>query len=203
MSKSVKSSLPPVLMAVLIAFSDFLGTNLFQTITNDMLVWILLSGLCFAAGWFTIKNYDWKSTLQIVLSVTVANMIISAILVSYFPEYFLLNGIIVENILIFGIRNILLGAMGLFGAAVAENLSVRQEKKVMEEKLKVYESTMKDVHKESDLVLREAQIKAAKLLLEAESAAKNLFLKKERIEKELKEFIQIEKALIKKYEEQG
>lgn len=203
MKKTVASFLPPVLMTVFIAFSDFLGTELFQTITNDMLVWLLLSGLCFSAGWFTLKNFGWKQSMQIVVSVTIANMIISAILISFFPQYFLLNGVIAENILLFGIRNILLGAMGLFGVAVAENFLIREEKKIFEEKLKVYETTIKDSRKESDLILKEAQLKAAKLLLEAESASKNLLLKKERIEKELKEFIQIEKALIKKYEEQG
>lgn len=203
MTKTVTSFLPPVFMVVLIAFSDFLGTELFQTITNDMLVWLFLSGLCFSAGWYTLKNFGWKQTTQIIVSVTLANMIISAILVSIFPEYFLLNGVIAENILLFGVRNVLLGAMGMFGAAVAENFTLHSEKKIIEEKLKVYESTIKDTRKESDLILREAQVKAAKLLLDAESASKNIILKKERIEKELREFIQIEKALIKKYEEQG
>jgi len=38
-------------------------------------------------------------------------------------------------------------------------------------------------------------------MLEAEAKSKNMILKKERIEKELQEFIQAEKELIKKYEE--
>ena len=43
--------------------------------------------------------------------------------------------------------------------------------------------------------------KAEKIVNDAQAAAKNITLKKERIESELKEFIQAEKELIKRYEE--
>jgi hypothetical protein len=42
-----------------------------------------------------------------------------------------------------------------------------------------------------------------KIINDAEAEAKNITLKKERIESELKEFIQAEKELIKKYEDAG
>jgi regulator of protease activity HflC (stomatin/prohibitin superfamily) len=58
-----------------------------------------------------------------------------------------------------------------------------------------------DAKKEADLTLKEAKIQAQKLINDAELNAKNIFLKKERIEKELKEFIQIEKELLNKYED--
>ena len=43
--------------------------------------------------------------------------------------------------------------------------------------------------------------KSEKIIFDAEANAKNTLLKKERIESELKEFIQAEKELIKRYEE--
>ena len=48
--------------------------------------------------------------------------------------------------------------------------------------------------------MREAKIKAQKILNDAEAEAKDITLKKDRIEKELKEFIRTEKEFIKKYE---
>ena len=52
-----------------------------------------------------------------------------------------------------------------------------------------------------EIELREAKVKAEKLLNDAETSAKNTILKKERIEREIKEFIQTERELIKRYEE--
>ena len=55
--------------------------------------------------------------------------------------------------------------------------------------------------KEAELTLKDAKVTAQKLIMDSELAAKNTILKKERIESELKEFIQTERELIKKYEE--
>ena len=60
---------------------------------------------------------------------------------------------------------------------------------------------MLDAKKEAELALKEARVKAEKLINDAELHAKNTILKKERIERELKEFIHTERELIKKYEE--
>ena len=68
-------------------------------------------------------------------------------------------------------------------------------------KVKILEETAVDSKKESALALKEASLKAEKIINEAEANAKNTFLKKERIENELKEFIQTERELIKRYEE--
>ena len=54
--------------------------------------------------------------------------------------------------------------------------------------------------KEAELELKDAKIKAQKILNDAEAEAKEITLKKERIEKDLKEFIRTEKEFIKKYE---
>ena len=74
---------------------------------------------------------------------------------------------------------------------------------ILEEKLKVYETQLVDARKAAELEIKEAKIKAQKIINDAELNAKNTSLKKERIEKELKEFIQAEKELIKRYESAG
>ena len=68
---------------------------------------------------------------------------------------------------------------------------------------KIYHAdlTAADSKKEAELLLREASIKAEKIINDSEATAKNIILKKERIEHELKEFIQTERELLKRYEE--
>lgn len=95
----------------------------------------------------------------------------------------------------------MLGAMGFFGMALQEVLGSERESVILKEKIKVYEQTMLDAKREAEITLKEAKVKAQKLINDAELHAKNTILKKERIEMELKEFIHTERELIKKYEE--
>jgi hypothetical protein len=109
--------------------------------------------------------------------------------------------LLTENLILFSLRNITLGAMGIFGMAVQEILSGEKEALILREKVKVLEATAADSKKEAELLLREAQLKAEIIINDSEATAKNIMLKKERIEQELKEFIQTEKELLKRYEE--
>ena len=91
--------------------------------------------------------------------------------------------------------------MGIFGMAIQEILSGEKEVTILREKIKVLEVTADNSQREADLLMKEAELKAAEIVFEAQTEAKNIFLKKERIEHELKEFIQTERELIKRYEE--
>jgi hypothetical protein len=91
--------------------------------------------------------------------------------------------------------------MGIFGMAIQEIVSGEKEALILREKVKVLEATAADSKREAELLMREARLNADKIVNEAEASAKNIFLKKERIEQELKEFIQTERELIKRYEE--
>jgi hypothetical protein len=91
--------------------------------------------------------------------------------------------------------------MGIFGMAIQEILGGEKQALILTEKVKLLESSAGDTKKEAELVLREAYIKSEKIIFNAEANAKNTQLKKERIESELKEFIQAERELIKRYEE--
>jgi hypothetical protein len=91
--------------------------------------------------------------------------------------------------------------MGIFGMAIQVVVSGEKEALILREKVKVLEATAADSRKEAELLLREATIKAEKIINDSDANAKNTFLKKERIEQELKDFIQIERELIKRYED--
>jgi len=115
--------------------------------------------------------------------------------------YFTQGILLFESLIMYLLRVILLSSMGLFGFAVSEIYKSKKEFDIANEKLKVYSETIGSSKREAELILREAQLKATQIVNEAETTSKNILLKKERIERELKEFIQIEKELIKKYEE--
>jgi vacuolar-type H+-ATPase subunit H len=190
----------PALLAVLMFSSNFLNKKLFGFDDQNFAVWFVLSVLCFACGWYIYQSLGWHLGGRVVFSIIVAATFISIIMITFFQEYFDANEMITENLLLYSLRNIMLGAMAFFGMAVAEVLMLQKELLVFQEKQKVIDDTGKDLKKEAELELKDAKIKAQKILNDAESEAKEITLKKDRIEKELKEFIRTEKEFIKKYE---
>lgn len=203
MENHINKFILPALLGVLIFTSNFLQTNLFDLGESNFFIWFIISGICFCCGWFLIKHYEWKSAIKIIVIVTGGVLIITFFFVTFFGEYFSANQNAAENILLFALRNIMLGGMGIFGLTISIVNSLTEELKIAKEKLAIFETRVIDSRKESMLLLKEAQLKAQKIIQDAEASAASIINKKESIEKELREFIQIEKELIKKYEEQS
>lgn len=201
MKKFLSSYSVPLLLGILIFASNFLNTSLFNFGDRNFAVWFVLSILCFASGWFINRTLGWQRGGRVVFAVIVAVTILSIAIIVFFNEYFGTFELLVENLILFSLRNITLGAMGIFGMAVQEIVSGEKEALILREKVKVFEATAADSKKEAELLMREARLNADKIVSEAKANAKNIFLKKERIEQELKEFIQTERELIKRYEE--
>ena len=201
MKKFITSYSIPLLLGLLIFASDFLNTSLFNFGDRNFAVWFVLSILCFACGWYINRTLGWQRGGRVVFAVIVAVTILSIAIIVFFNEYFGTFELLVENLILFSLRNITLGAMGIFGMAIQEVVSGEKEALILREKVKVFESTAADSRKEAELLIKEARLTADTIIHQAEANAKNIFLKKERIEQELKEFIQVERELIKKYEE--
>lgn len=191
----------PALLIILMFVSNFLNTDLFKFGENNFAVWFVLSFLCFACGWYINKTLGWHFGGKVVFAEIISATIISMFIISFFRDYFSSNNLLAENLILYSLRNIMLGSMTFFGMAVVEILAKQKEFAVLHERLKNYEEYAKDSKKESELEIREAKLNALKILTEAEFQARNITLKKDRIEKELKEFIRAERELIKKYEE--
>lgn len=191
----------PVLLGVLMFASNFIDTGIFRFGGNDFAVWFVISLLCFACGYYINKVFGWHTGGKVIFSIIIAATAISILVISFFREYFAANELLTENLILYSLRNITLGAMALFGMAVDEVLHREREASLLNQKLKMYEEQLQNARKEAEIELREAKVQAEKIVNDAEAAAKNIILKKERIESELKEFIQAEKELIKRYEE--
>ena len=202
-SKKVLNYFTPALLGILMFASNFLNTNLFKFGDNNFAVWFVLSVMCFACGWFINKTLGWRYGGKVVFAMIIAVTIVSVLMISFFRDYFAANELLTENLILYSLRDITLGAMAFFGMSVVEILTYQRDSLVLKERLKTYEDLVRDAKKEAELEIREAKVTAQKIVNDAELSAKNIFLKKERIEKELKEFIQAEKELIKKYENIG
>lgn len=199
--KNILKYATAILLGVLIFASDFLDTDIFNFDEKNFAVWFVLSILCFASGWYINKTLGWHKGGKIVFSVIIAVTIVSIFMITFFSGYFNANEILTENLILYSLRNVTLGAMGFFGMAIQEVINNRRDTQILIEKVEFLERESDISKKEAKLIIKEANLNAEKIINNAEAKAKNLFLKKERIEKELKEFIQTERELIKRYEE--
>ena len=191
----------PVLLGVLMFSSNFLNTNIFKFGENNFSVWFIISLLCFACGWFIDRTLNWIQGGKVVFATAVAATLISVIVITFFKEYFISGDVMTENLILYTLRNITLGAMGFFGMAVAEVIHLEKDFVSIKQKLKMFEDSVVDAKKEAELEIKAAKIKAQKIIYDAEAIAKNTLLKKERVENEIREFIETERELIKKYED--
>ncbi|MGE5681541.1 MAG: hypothetical protein ACM34K_11755, partial [Bacillota bacterium] len=181
--------------------SNFLNIQLFKFGELNFAVWFVLSVFAFACGWLINKTLNWKFGGRIVFAVTVATTIMSVALVTFFREYFGTSETLAENLIIYSLRNVVLGCMSLFGMAVAEVIALQKQIASQDLVLDAYDKMVLSAKREAELELRETRVKADLMIKEAEFQAKKALERKEKIEQELKEFIQIEKELIRKYED--
>ncbi len=198
MSKSLKYYLAPLLIGLLIFISNFLNTELFGAEIVNFAVWFILSLFIFALGWLTNNTLGWIHGGKIVFAVIVALAFISALLVSFFSDYFLTENLLFENIILYTVRNIFLGSMAFFGMALAELITIQHE--VVSLKNQDSDKLLAEAAKKSELILKEAALEAEKIIFESNKKASNILEQKNILERKLKEFIEVEKELIKKYE---
>lgn len=201
--KQVFNYLTPVLLGVLMFSSNFLNTNLFDFGNNNFAVWFVISVLCFACGWYIDKTLGWHYGGKVIFSIIIGATIIGLLVITFFREYFAANELLTENLILYSLRNITLGSVAYFGMSIVEVFSIQKDFLVINEKLRIYEEAIRDSKKEAELELKEAKIDAQKIINDADMQAKNIIHKKEKIEKDLKEFIQTERELINKYEQKG
>ncbi|HEY7751533.1 MAG TPA: hypothetical protein VH917_04515 [Ignavibacteriaceae bacterium] len=191
----------PVLLGMLIFASNFLNTDLFNFGEKNFAVWFVLSVLCFACGWYINRTIGWQFGGKVVFAVLISVTFISIIFIILFKDYFGANELLSENLILYSLRNIALGAMGIFGMSIQETVMGESEAIILKEKVKLLEAAVEESRKQAELIIKEAELKAEKIINDADLKSKNTILLKERIEKELKEIIQTERELIKRYDE--
>ena len=192
--------LTPILLGVIMFSSNFLSTSLFGQELNNFAVWFIQSIFSFASGWITTNTLGWVHGGKVVFSVIVAVAFVSILLVALFHNYFGLNGLLTENFILYTLRNVMLGLMGVFGLTVSELLSLQRKYEIKAAEEKKFGTVENDNKAKAELLIDEAKLKAQKIIFEAEKKSNLIFEKKIKIEQQLKEFIQLEKELIAKYE---
>ncbi|MDZ7765385.1 MAG: hypothetical protein U5K00_13315 [Melioribacteraceae bacterium] len=152
-------------------------------------------------GWIIDKTLGWTHGGRLVFAVIVATSVMSVFLVSIFSGYFGINDLLTENIILYSLRNIMIGAIGIFGMTVAELLITQREIENLRNQSQFNRQAAEDARREADIIIRDARSRATEILANAEKEAVELINRKKEVELQLKDFLKSEKELLKKYEE--
>jgi hypothetical protein len=192
----------PALLAIIIIASDFLSTEIFKSSFQNFSVWFVLSVIAFAIGWFSNKSFGYHFGGKIIFAVIIASAIFSIILLTLFKEYFGLSDLLVENLILFTLRNIMLGSMAFFGMVVCELLILQKELVKNSSKEDEVKKILMNAQREAQIAIEEAKLKADKMLFDVQKKLNDMIERKNQIERRLKEFIQTERELLKQYEKE-
>lgn len=191
----------PGLIAVILFASNFLSTEIFNNSTHSFTVWFVLTVFTFACGWFIDRTLGWNNGGKLVFSIIIASVIVSVFMIGIFSNYFGVNNLVTENLILYSLRNIVLGSMAFFGMAVSEVAHLRlgyietEDEEIIEKEEKNY-----NVGDQADLILKEARLEAEKIVFDAQKKVEEISQQKKHVETQLKEFIQVERDIIHKYE---
>ncbi len=190
----------PALLAIIIFASNFLSTDVFKAGYQNFSVWFVLSLFTFACGWLINKTLGYNHGGKVVFSVIVASTFISVLLLSFFSDYFGLSDLLVENMILYILRNIMLGSMAFFGMALSEVIILQRDGAPTKLKEDDSKKVLINAQKEAQLLVEEAKLKADKMIYQVQQGVNDMVERKNQIERRLKEFIAAERELIKKYE---
>ena len=199
--KKVINYFTPALLAIIMFLSNFLSADIFHAGFQSFSVWFVLSVFAFACGWFVDKTLDWKFGGKILFAIIVGTTAIGLFLIIFFNQYFGVNEILPENLVLYSLRNITLGSIGFFGMAVAEVTILQRELAMFQNTKETNVDERELAKKEAHLILNKAKVDADKMLFEAEKQLNEITTKKNRVESQLREFVRVEREIIKKYEQ--
>ncbi len=192
----------PLLLVFIMFAANFLSTNIFQVDVQNFTVWFVLSIFAFVCGWLINKLFGWRYGGKIVFAVIVATVIISLLMVSIFNDYFGVNRLLTENLVLYPLRNIMLGAVGFFGMTLAELISLQNEVGKLTERNNNIELNGNEEIRKAEMMIAEAKLNAEKIIFDAKRKAEEYETNYRSFENKLKELVHMEKELIRKYEEE-
>ena len=192
--------LTAILLAFIIFASNFLSADIFVAGVQNFTVWFVLSIFAFACGWLINKTLGWVVGGRVVFAAVVATTFITIVMIGFFRTYFGLSDLLFENIILYSLRNVMLGAIAIFGMAIPETISLHREIETLQLKSENLIDKSKEAEKEAEMILKNAKIEADKILFDAKKKSHEILQNKNRIEKDLRQFIRTERELIKQYE---
>lgn len=188
-------------LVIIILSTLFLDKNYLGLGDLNFLAWFSINLFSFICGWVLNKLTNWKTAGRLAFLAIALSLLLGLGVTFYFKEFFEIQRLLIENVVVIGFQIVFVGLIAFFGISSSEVFKLQKELLEATIKKESYEKLIADAKKEASLEIREAKLKAEQIIRDAEWREKLAKEKKETIERQIREFIEIEKQLISKYEE--
>lgn len=138
------------------------------------------------------SGFKWDFGIKTISIIIFASVIMSLTIVALFKDSFDLSSSIIDNFILYSLRVFVLGIFSVFGLSIAEIVKLN--------KVIIENNDSPTRIGESEYVIKEAKLKAERIIFEADKEAKNINERKMQIEIQLRELIQTEREVIRNYE---
>ncbi len=189
----------PVTLGFLLIISNLLNANLFVNFDYTFTVWFIFLLASFAIGWLMGKGFKRNKGVKNISIVIVLSIIISLVLVALFRSSFDMNNTLLGNFVLYSLRIFVLGSSAIFGLSISMN---EKGENVAEVKSRIDTTPDVDLAKKEEYYIKEAKLKAEKILFEAKKEAQQIRDSKAQMERELRELIHTEREVIRSYEKE-
>lgn len=189
-----------VLQGIIIVSSSIIDIGLFNSEFQTFSVWFALSLFSFSTGWLINKIFGWKKGSKLMFAVIIAATIINVVFIVFFQDFVSQKSMLVEDLILYTLRSFVLGAFGFFGMTLADYFILQKKIVGLTIKAEEYERQIENSEKQIEIIIKEAKLKAEQIVFDAEKKSNELLRNKNDFEKHIRELINLEKEIIKKYE---
>lgn len=187
----------PLVLLIILVMSVSLSNNLFIDQKFTFAIWFILLLATFTLGWLMHSGFKWKNGIKIILITTVIAVIIGLTIVMLFSGSFEKSSSFLGNIVSYALRIVTLGLSGIFGLSIAENV---KNEKFASQSIGEQSQPENDIVDKTEYYIKEAKLKAEKIVFDAEKDIQQIQERKKQIEIQLRELIHTEREVIRSYE---
>lgn len=187
----------PLVLLIILVMSVSLSNNLFIDQKFTFAIWFILLLATFTLGWLMHSGFKWKNGIKIILITTVIAVIIGLTIVMLFSGSFEKSSSFLGNIVSYALRIVTLGLSGIFGLSIAENV---KNEKIASQSIGEQSQPENDIVDKTEYYIKEAKLKAEKIVFDAEKNIQQIQERKKQIEIQLRELIHTEREVIRSYE---
>jgi phage-related holin len=187
--------------AAVIFFSNFGETQIVNFYPYGFGYWFVVMFFATCLGFIISYLFGLRESLWIILITFLGISVISALLGIIKPVYLKLDSVSLANVVLQILKIGLSSVFGILGVLIWQNIFLSKELVRAEEKIKFYERNVLDAKKEAEVLIKEAEIKANEIIFDAKKKVQELEKLKRDLEVKIREFLQIELAVLDKHEE--
>ncbi len=189
----------PIALGFLLIISNLLNANLFVNSDYTFTVWFIFLLASFVVGWLMGKGFKWNIGVKNISIVIVLSSIITLVIVALFRDKFNMHSSLIGNFVLYSLRIFVLGVSAIFGLSISMNA---KDENVAEVKSRMDTTPDVALVQKEEYYIKEAKLKAEKILFEAKKEVQQIRDSKAQMERELRELIHTEREVIRSYEKE-